>query len=168
MTPQEALEKLVYLIREYYHIDKYPNVVDKLCNECDIETFRFAMQNNLGYEQIHLTKLGLNEPFHRASLLGFNTDDNFVWYLIDPTYGQFFEDKEFKTYMFKTNPIFCNALLNDGFIKLSIENLLCYINGFIHCYNKEINPNTIYENLYNLLKSTNIINEVDNHLYTKK
>ena len=38
---------------------------------------------------------GINNPFHRASLIGFNSEEGPKWFLVDPTYGQFFKKKKF-------------------------------------------------------------------------
>ena len=100
MTNEEAIKKQVALLRKGYSIGIYPDYVPLMCNECALENDKFAYRNNLGFEEISLTRLGITEPFHRASLIGFNTPNGPEWFIVDPTYGQFFENKKFRNYMF--------------------------------------------------------------------
>lgn len=159
MTNKEVIKKQVELLRNGYNIDVYPNVVEKLCNECDSENLKFTIVNRLGYEQINLNHLGIKEPFHRASLIGFNTKDFPEWFIVDPTYGQFFESIKFKNYMFKYYQKFATILLKDGFIENNISNILAYINGFIYsrAFTKSINEEEVYNNLQELLLSNSIV-----------
>lgn len=159
MTNKEVIKKQVELLRNGYNIGVYPNVVEKLCNECDSENLKFTIVNRLGYEQINLNHLGIKEPFHRASLIGFNTKDFPEWFIVDPTYGQFFESVKFKNYMFKYYQEFTTILLKDGFIENNISNILAYINGFIYsrAFTRNINKEEVYNNLQELLLSNNIV-----------
>lgn len=159
MTNKEVIKKQVELLRNGYNIGVYPNVVEKLCNECDSENLKFTIVNRLGYEQINLNHLGIKEPFHRASLIGFNTKDFPEWFIVDPTYGQFFESTKFKNYMFKYYQEFTTILLKDGFIENNISNILAYINGFIYgrAFTKSINEEEVYNNLQELLLSNSIV-----------
>lgn len=159
MTNKEVIKKQVELLRNGYNIGVYPNVVEKLCNECDSENLKFTIVNRLGYEQINLNHLGIKKPFHRASLIGFNTKDFPEWFIVDPTYGQFFESTKFKNYMFKYYQEFTTILLKDGFIENNISNILAYINGFIYsrAFTKSINEEEVYNNLQELLLSNSIV-----------
>lgn len=160
LTPKMAITKQIELLRKYYSLGIYPEYIEKLCNECDIESFKFACNNSLAYEQIHLTNFGFNEPFHRCSLIGFFKNNIIEWFLIDPTYGQFFEDENFKNYMFSYHNDFSIKLLNQGFIEFSIENLLSYLDSFIANY--EVNSTMLHQNIITLLKNMNInINNID-------
>ena len=38
-------------------------------------------------------------PFHRSSLIGFNTTNGAKWFIVDPTYGQFYSNTAFYNYM---------------------------------------------------------------------
>ena len=124
MNNEDIIKKYIKLLRNKYDMGLYPRYVERYCNECDLENFLFADKNNLGYEQIHFYNLGFKEPFHRASLIGFNTKNGPEWFIIDPTYGQFFENKYFKNYMFKYHNNFSISILKHGYIKCSL----------LHCF----------------------------------
>ena len=160
MKPNEIIQKQVQLLRKGYKIGIYPNYVEKMCNECDAENFKFAVKNRLGYEQIHLTNLGFIEPFHRCSIIGIPQKNHIIWYIVDPTYGQFFEDTSFYNYMFTNYNNFSIEILENGFIECSPENLSIYINSFICGYPLIQNDlETIYTNLLNLISTSCIYSE---------
>ena len=166
MIKDKAIEKQVKLLREGYSIGIYPEYVPMLCNECDRENLKFTIVNNLGYDQISLTRLGIPKPFHLASLIGFNTYNRPEWFLVDPTYGQFFENKTFKNYMFDNYEEFTTTLLKQGYIECSKENIQAYFSGFIYskAFEKNIDVLKVYENIQNLFLENNIIHE---QIYTQ-
>ena len=131
MTNKEVIKKQVELLRNGYNIGVYPNVVEKLCNECDSENLKFTIVNRLGYEQINLNHLGIKEPFHRASLIGLNTTNGAKWFIVDPTYGQFYSNTAFYNYMIDNYEDFSNKILNQGYIECTPYNFTSYLNGFI-------------------------------------
>ena len=169
MTNEEAIQKQVELLRKGYYIRKYPDEIERVCNECDVQNFLFAGRNELGYETINLKCLGIPEPFHRASLIGFNAKEGPEWFIVDPTYGQFFENEMFKNYMFKNYKEFSLELLDKGYIKCSLLNMLCYINGFVlsGAYTTSVDKDKVYENVEELLLSQNIVNREINSTYDK-
>jgi len=159
MNSKEAISKQVELLREGYKIGKYPNQIKRICNECDLENMKFADKNGLGYASINFNHIGISEPFHRASIIGFPTSEGIIWYLVDPTYGQFFENDKFKNYMFENYKDFSNQLLKMGFIECTLSNIFNYINGFVfsNAFISNINIEEIYNNIEKLLISNNII-----------
>lgn len=158
MSNEEAVRKQIALLREGYNIGIYPNIVEKVCNECDKENFKFSIINNLGYEQIRVDLLVPNAPFHRASIIGFNTTPRPEWFILDPTYGQFFENKIYASYMFDNHMDFSIELLKQGYIKATPTTFTAYLNGFVKsgAFNAPVeeeivlnNVNkTLWENLY--------------------
>jgi len=124
MQKEDSIKEIVTHLREYFNIKKYPEMVMKYCNECDKMCYILSGRFDFQYEQIHLTNLGFIEPFHRASILGFVDDGEYKWYIVDVTYGQFFEEETFKKYMFENHKEFSEKLLNAGYIECSIEILL--------------------------------------------
>ena len=143
---QKIIEQVKYLRNKYY-IGIYPNEVEKMCNECDIENALFSDENNFAHISINLVNLGIPEPFHRASLIGLNTDNGPIWFIVDPTYGQFFENEKFKNYMISNYKKFSYKLLKQGYIECNIENMLSYINGFVlsNAYTFNINKDKVYK-----------------------
>lgn len=169
MDSKDAISKQVELLRNGYNILKYPNCVERMCVECDLENMKFADRNELGYANINFEHLGIPEPFHRASIIGFPTNKGPIWYLVDPTYGQFFENEKFKNYMFKNHKDFSDELLDKGFIECNLSNILNYINGFIfsNAFTSNINVEEVYNNIENLLVSNKIINNDLNNLHKR-
>ena len=161
MTNEEAIKKQVALLRKGYSIGIYPDYVPLMCNECALENDKFAYRNNLGFEEISLTRLGIPEPFHRASLIGFDTLNGPEWLIVDPTYGQFFENKRFRNYMFDNYKDFSLKLLNQGYIECTLPNMMYYINGFIfsNAYRNDIDSNLVYQKVEELLFSNVIVNK---------
>lgn len=161
MSNEEAIKKQILLLRDGYSIGVYPEEIQTLCNECAREILKFTIINNLGYEQISLTRLGIQEPFHIASLIGFNNKHGAEWFLVDPTYGQFFTNNNFKKYMLDNYKAFSLKLLQQGYIKCTLSNIKAYINGFIYsnAYQQNIDIKEVYNNLYNLFISNDIIKE---------
>lgn len=161
MTNEEAIKKQVTLLRKGYSIGIYPDYVPLMCNECTLENDKFAYRNNLGFEEISLTRLGVTEPFHRASLIGFDTPNGPEWFIVDPTYGQFFENKKFRNYMFDNYKDFSLKLLNQGYIECTLPNMMYYINGFIfsNAYRNDIDSNLVYQKVEELLFSNVIVNK---------
>lgn len=153
MTNDEAIKRQVELLRKHYNIYIYPDDVQCFCHECDLENYLFSLRNNLHYEQILFSSLGISEPYHRASLIGFKHDFGLQWFLVDPTYGQFFKNKKFCDYMFSNYKDFSLELLNNGYIECTIENIYSYIHGFMfsNAFSDDINTDLIYSNLYNIL-----------------
>ena len=161
MTNEEAIKKQVALLRKGYSIGIYPDYVPLMCNECALENDKFAYRNNLGFEEISLTRLGIPEPFHRASLIGFDTLNGPEWFIVDPTYGQFFENKKFRNYMFDNYKDFSLKLLNQGYIECTLPNMMYYINGFVfsNAYMNDIDSNLVYQKVEELLFSNVIVNK---------
>ncbi len=159
MSPREAVERQVELLRSGYDIGVYPDgYVPLLCNECDTENFKFSCVNDTGYDQINMVRLGVEEPFHRASLLGFNSDEGPQWFLVDPTYGQFFENEKFKNYMFQNDNEFTWELLKNGFVPCTLENMASYMSGFVFsgAYTNDVDHEKVYRNVERLLISNGI------------
>lgn len=163
---EEIVKCFVEELRKRYTIGTYDlknktGIVEKMCNECDRETWRFCGKRNYGYESIWLNNLGIQCPFHRASLVGFNTQNGPKWYLVDPTYGQFFEEEKFRDYIEQNYEKFSDELLKKGYIECTILNMLSYINGFIYsnAFIKGVNAEEVYDKLESLLLSNNIVNK---------
>lgn len=169
MLHEKAIKKQVLLLRQFYNINLYPNFVDRKCIECDRENLKLAILNHLGYEQISLSNLGIPNPYHRASLIGFNTSGGPKWFIVDPTYGQFFENKLFKNYMFKNYKEFSFKLLNQGYIECTLSNIKSYIDGFIYsnAFTNNIDENLVYQKIEELLQSNNIVNKEIKDLQNK-
>ena len=155
MTYEEALVKQIEILREHFLIDKYPKRVERVCQECCGAMMHFCDRNNFDFVDITLEKLGMKEPTHFSSLVGFNTKNGVKWYLVDPTYGQFFENKEFKEYMFNNYKEFSDYILDKGYIECNLENMLAYANGFIQT--NSIDAIQVYKGLQDLLVSNNVI-----------
>lgn len=181
MTNEEKLKiNIVEWIRNYYKIEKYPKKVEKLCNECAKDSAILAYKQGFVPEPINLTNLGIPEPFHRANLIGFNTENGPKWYIVDLTYGQFFYEDEdekeeslknniFKNYMFNNYKEFSNTLLEQGYIECTLQNMLYYINGFAlsNAYTNDINIKEVYEKVEQLLLSNNIVNKEIHNTYQR-
>lgn len=161
MTNEQAIEKQVTLLREGYSIGIYPRDVPLMCNECAQENHKFACINNLGYEEISLTRLGISEPFHRSSLIGFNTKNGPQWFIVDPTYGQFFSNTKFRNYMFDNHKDFSLKLLKQGYIECTLLNMMSYINGFVfsNAFTNDIDSDLVYQKVEELLFSNIIVNK---------
>lgn len=170
MGAEEAIKQQVLLLRTGYSIGIYPGDVPLLCNECDRENFKFAIVNDLGYEQISLTRLGIKEPFHLSSLIGFNSEDGPIWFLVDPTYGQFFKNNKFNRYMLTNHKEFSQKLLNQGYIICTLSNIKSYIDGFVYskAFVNKVDVENVYNNLYDLLVSNKIITEENSYSSKKK
>ena len=155
MNTEEIIVNHVEDQRRRFQLGKYPDIVEKKCNECVIDSFVFASVPGMWHEEINTQRLGISEPFHRASLIEFYNNGNPIWYLVDPTYGQFFVFVIFKNYMFENYNDFSVELLNKGYVPCNFENMLCYINGFVlsGAYAKDINKDEVYKNLEQLLLS---------------
>jgi len=162
MTNKEIIKKQVELLRKGYNIGIYPNEIEKLCTECDLENDKFTLINNIpGYASINLLNFGIKEPYHRASLIGFNTVNGPEWFLVDPTYGQFFENETFKNYMIENHEDFSINLLKEGFIECTLSNIVAYFNGFVfsNAFTTDININEVYDKLENFLITNKIVNK---------
>lgn len=154
MTPREIVQNYVTELRRQLDIDVYPYDVNPICDVCDIHNFLFTGKNNYEYEQIKLDKLGIYNSLHRASIIGLyneQTNKN-EYYIIDPTYGQFFKNTRFKQYMFNHHYEFTKELLDNGFIECTKENFHYYLDGFLNTFKQ--NDNNVYEKADNLLKFT--------------
>ena len=167
MDNNSAVKKQVDLLKEYYKIDIYPDFVNCLCGECDLENYMFSLRNGLYYEQIMLSNLGIVNPMHRASLLGFPSDNGIQWFLVDPTYGQFFRNENFANYMFSNHKKFCDELLNNGYIEYNLENIYTYIHGFMfsNAFSSEIDTKLVYNKLYEILLN---MKELNDYEYSRK
>lgn len=165
-NPRKIIECFIEDLKKFYDIGKYDiekeiGIVEKMCNECDEETWRFCGKYNYVYEQFRLDLIGINWPFHRASLVGFQTENYPKWYLLDPTYGQFFENEKFRNYMKSHYKEFSKELLEKGYIECNLTNMFSYINGFIYsnAYIEEVNAKVVYEKLEVFLLSNYIVNK---------
>lgn len=159
-----VVRKQVSLLRDGYDIGIYPDDIPLMCNECDEENLKFSIFNDLGYEQINLTRLGIEEPFHRASILGFNSDNGPEWFIVDPTYGQFFENNKFRTYMEQNYMEFSVTILSQGYVRCTLENIQSYMDGFIYsnAFCKNVDSEKVYKNVDKLLRDSRIICEEEN------
>lgn len=156
-----AVKKQVALLREGYDIGVYPEYVPLMCNECDSENLKFSVVNETGYEQINLMRLGIPEPFHRASILGFNSPNGPEWFIVDPTYGQFFEDETFRGYMEEKYSKFSSTLLKQGYVRCTMDNVRAYFDGFVYsnAFCRDVDSSKIYDRVGSLLVSSGIIDE---------
>lgn len=156
---ESAVKKQVALLRKGYDIGVYPEYVPLVCNECDSENLKFSVVNETGYEQISLTRLGIPEPFHRASILGFNSPNGPEWFIVDPSYGQFFENVMFRNYMKNNYPDFSNSLLKQGYVRCTMDNVRSYFDGFIYskAFCKKIDSDKVYDKVGDLLVGSGII-----------
>lgn len=163
MNNNSAINTQVSLLRKYYNISTYPDCVECFSHECDLENYMFSLRNNLYYEQILLSKLGIDNPFHRASLIGFNAEYGVQWFLVDPTYGQFFKNEKFANYMFSNYKDFTLELLNNGYVECTVENIYSYIHGFMFskAFSDKIDTKIVYNNLYNILLNMEEINDYE-------
>lgn len=173
MKIENIIKELVKKEREKYDIGIYPRYIPKVCNECDRYNMMFADTNGFRHEQINTKKFGIDDDdlFHVSSLLGCNTENGPMWYLIDPTYGQFYEDDNFKEYMFNNHYLFSNNLLTNGYIEFDIETLFHYIDGFISVYN--LDRELIYRKTDEYFKNIRLFNkdislEDELYEYTRK
>lgn len=158
---ESAVKKQVALLREGYDIGVYPEYVPLMCNECDSENLKFSVVNETGYEQINLTGLGIPEPFHRASILGFNSPNGPEWFIVDPTYGQFFEDETFRRYMEEKYGKFSSTLLKQGYVRCTMDNVRAYFDGFVYsnAFCRDVDNSKVYDRVGSLLVSSGIIDE---------
>ena len=164
MSNEEIISNNVEKMRLRYDIGKYPGDVKLMCNECALDCVQLADENGMLYSQISLTKLGISEPFHKASLLEtFDENGNNIRYLVDPTYGQFFGDhysgnSVFREYMFSNYSDFVNELLDKGYIECTLENIFYYIDGFVssNAYVKDVDKESVYKNVERLLLERNV------------
>lgn len=163
MDNNSAIKKQVSLLKKHYNISTFPDSVECLCHECDLENYLFSLRNNLYYEQILLSKLGIDSPYHRASLVGFRADDGVQWFLVDPTYGQFFRNEKFANYMFSNYKDFSLELLDNGYVECTTENIYSYIHGFMFskAFSDNIDTKIVYNNLYNILINMKEINDYE-------
>lgn len=154
-----AVQKQVALLRDGYDIGVYPEYIPLMCNECDEENLKFSIFNDLGYEQISLTRLGIEEPFHRASILGFNSENGPEWFIVDPTYGQFFENETFKNFMEGHYPEFSETLLQQGYVRCNPNNIQAYMDGFVYsnAFCRNVDSHLVYKKVGKLLKESRII-----------
>lgn len=138
MSEEEKIQKFVEELRKRYQIRKYPDYVERVCNECDKESWLFAGSVGFDYEQFNSECFGILDEnlYHRSSFISYINEEGRKWFLVDPTYGQFFENPIFKNYMFENYPEFSIELLDKGYIEVSLDNLLAYIEGFIVTYKK--------------------------------
>ena len=158
---ESAVKKQVALLRDGYDIGVYPEYVPLMCNECDSENLKFSVVNETGYEQINLSRLGIPEPFHRASILGFNSPNGPEWFIVDPTYGQFFENDTFRGYMEGHYGEFSATLLKQGYVRCTMDNVRSYFDGFIYsnAFCKKVDSDKVYDKVGDLLVSSGIIDE---------
>lgn len=144
---ENILKEQIQLLRNKFGIGIYPEYIERVCTECDRMNMMYADTHNIGYLQINTKNLGITEDslYHISSLLGFNTIDGVIWYLVDPTYGQFFEKEKFRNYMLDKHKEFSLRLLKDGYIELNDNNLKSYLDGFIYTGNYD--KNDIYNRI---------------------
>lgn len=159
MKNEEVVKEYVENLRKEYNIKKYPNTVEKKCNEC--AQYNLLNVPEFYYEHINLINLGITSPFHVASILGFEIENKIKWFIIDPTYGQFFENRVFRNYMFNNYKDFSERILEDGYIECTLSNMLNYINGFVFsgAYVNNVDEKLVYNNIKQLLIAQNIVNE---------
>lgn len=161
MDKELKLKAYISILRSKYNIPIFPEDVPCLCNECDLENMRFADLYDYGYEHIRLSIFGINHPFHRASLIGFNTDKEQKWFLVDPTYGQFFKKNKFAEYMSYYHTGFSIELLEEGYIECTLENMLAYVDGFVNsgAYTKKLNNDMVTQKVKDFLIEKKIIKD---------
>lgn len=160
MNKELKLRAFISILRSKYNIPTFPDDVPGLCNECDFESMKFADLYDYGYEQIKLSIFGINHPFHRASLIGYNSENGPRWFLVDPTYGQFFKKKKFLDYMAFYHTEFSIELLEQGYIECTLENMLIYVDGFVNsgAYTKKLDKTMVNQKVKDFLIDNNIIN----------
>lgn len=159
MREEQKLRQHIADMRKKYYISVFPGDVPCVCNECDWENMRFADLNDFGYDQILLSSFGINEPFHKASIIGYNTNTGPKWFIVDQTYGQFFKNKKFINYMAYNHAEFSNTLLEQGYIECNLENMISYIDGFAssNAFIKPLNTDLVYQRVYDFLLKNNVI-----------
>ena len=159
MDKEMKLKAHISILKSKYNIPTFPEDIPCLCNECDIENMRFADLYDYGYVHIKLSMLGINHPFHRASIIGFNSEEGPKWFLVDPTYGQFFKKNKFADYMSFYQTSFSIELLENGYIECNLDNMLSYVDGFINsgAYTKKLNEEIVIQKVKDFLIENNII-----------
>lgn len=166
---EELMLKLhIEELRQKFRISSSFNDVPTVCNECDLLNMIFADLNGFGYVQIRLDHLGISSPYHKASLVGYNSETGPKWFLVDITYGQFFKNKKFNDYMYSRYSNFSDKLLSQGYIDFTIENMISYVDGFANsrAFTKVPNKETVLQIVHNFLLDNNIIS--DNNIKTRK
>ena len=57
MTFEDAIKKQVEILRQFYKINIYPQEVNRMCIECNIENMKFADINNQPNTKINLLRI---------------------------------------------------------------------------------------------------------------
>lgn len=137
----EELDMFIKRVYEAFNVIQ-DGEVQKLCNECEEALRALAFQKDYLYSRIDTSKVGIksDDLFHLAGII--KVDD--TWYIVDPTYGQFYLDISFKEYMSKHHPEL-NSLLTKGYIPYSIDILRSYFDGFASVYGEEIDFEKVNE-----------------------
>jgi len=139
MTPREIVKNYVTELRKQQDLNIYPYDIDTVCDEFNIQNFLFTKK----YKQIKLNTPTTYQP-RIICLYNKETNKN-EYFLVDITYDYFFENNDFKNYMFKHHLEFTKELLNNGFIECTKENFHYYIDGFLNFY-KQNNMNNNSKN----------------------
>ena len=170
MTNKELIEKQVKYLREIFDIKKIDlnNIkqyeTPRVCFECVRKNNYFVEKEEIpGHEVLNINSIEIIEPLHYVSFIGFNTKKGPEWYIIDPTYSQFFENKIFKNYMLNHHKDFSIKLLEQGYIEVTLSNILSYINSFTlsNAYTNEIDIEKVYLNLKIFLETRKILRQND-------
>lgn len=159
MDKEAMIKSHVDLVRSKYKIPSFPEEIPCLCSECDLENMRFADLYDYGYVHFKLSMFGINYPFHRASIIGFNSSNGPKWFLVDPTYGQFFKKEKFESYMAYYNTDFSIELLEQGYIECTLDNMLAYVDGFVNsgAYTKKLDEDIIHLKVKDFLIENKIL-----------
>ncbi len=163
---EQVVKTLVNYLRNKYNIgiyseDKNAKRIARVCEECKDELVKRWLNNEFGYEMLKIDFMEDENAFHYSNLVGFETEDIPKWYIVDPTYGQFFERKKFRDYMFNHHREFSEKILQQGYIECNISNINAFISGFLYskAFKGKIDYDDAFLKIENLLNSNNIVNK---------
>ena len=94
-----------------------------------------------------------------TNLLGFNSENGPEWFIVDPTYGQFFENSKFRRFMEGHYPEFSETLLSQGYVRCNSDNVKAYMDGFVYsnAFCSNVDSHLVYKKVGKLLKESGIL-----------
>ena len=129
---------------------------DKRCQESSNYLAMLSDRFNYAYYGFDTNSLFMKELYHHFGIIGFNGNNGPLWYLIDLTYKQF-ENKTYPVYISENEREIISPgeyiskenkskLIQDGYIKLTTNNLTDYIDSFISSYSTkfEVDRDSVY------------------------
>lgn len=162
MISEDIIKDLIKNLRYVHQINTYPKKVGGYCHQCVRDCFGFADYYQYYFQEIIFDNMGLDIN-HRISVLGLPIDsDTIEWYIIDPTYAQFFNKRKFKGYMEKYYPDLTEELTQNGYLKYTSGNLLAVFDGFINSgsFKQAEDIEQVYVNIVNICKKLENTNKV--------